>query len=426
MADSSPHFSVMQKSANKQTRADSAQTDNSSSDQSSSASTDAQPPNDLWERIRRDLSWQDKNSPRIDKAREEILRQPKYLPTVADRADFYLYYIVEEVKKRDMPIEIALLPLVESGLDPFASSPSGAAGLWQIMPETGIVLGLEQDKYYDGRHAVLDSTTVALDYLEKLYKQFDDDWLLAVAAYNSGAGNIAKAQEINEAKGLGTDYWSLKLPAKNNDYVSKLIALAQIVADPERFDVKIPKVENAPSFEVADTKGLPKLSRAAELAGVDMGTLRALNPGQRSESISPTQPCELLLPVGTLHRYEDNIAKLSPEELVQWKTYRVQPGDSLNQIAKKFDTQVAVLQEANSIRGSNIQAGETLKIPGDAELRQPAPAAAKVKAYSVRAGDSLYDIADRFNVSVNDLVAWNSLNPSAYLQPGQKLKLHSQ
>lgn len=386
-------------------------------------------PRDLWERIRRDLRWQDNHSPRIDKARQDYLRQPNYLPTVAERADFYLYYIVEEVQKRDMPIEIALLPLVESGLDPFASSPSGAAGLWQIMPETGIHLGLEQDKYYDGRHAVLDSTTVALDYLQTLYREFDEDWLLAVAAYNTGAGNIAKAQEINQAKGLGTDYWSLKLPAKNNDYVAKLIALAQIVADPEQYDVKIPAVENAPSFEVADTEGLLELSLAAELAGVDMETLRALNPGQLGESISPFRSSELLLPVGTLQRFEDNIARLSPEDLVQWKsyqykTYRIQPGDSLHEIARKFDTQVAVLQEANGMRGSDIQAGATLRIPGRGQA-QLATGKPPVKAYSVRAGDSLSHIADRFNVSVHDLVAWNALNPSAYLQPGQKLKLRN-
>jgi membrane-bound lytic murein transglycosylase D len=429
MADSSPQalrYPVMQKPSTRQTREEAAQDAEQAKapPEPSPAASPGNQPDDLWERIRRGLSWQDNKSARIDKAREEFLRQPNYLPMVSDRADFYLYYIVEEVQKRDMPLEIALLPLVESGLDPFASSPSGAAGLWQIMPETGIHLGLEQDSYYDGRHAVLDSTTVALDYLEKLHKEFDEDWMLAVAAYNTGAGNVARAQEINEAKGLGTDYWSLKLPAKAHDYVPKLIALAQIVADPEQFDVEIPAVENAPSFEVADTSGLLELSLAAELAGVDMDTLRALNPGQLSETISPFRPSELLLPVGTLHRYEHNIAKLSPEELVQWKTYRIQPGDSLHQIAKKFDTQVAVLREVNSIRGSNIQAGDTLKIPGEGRVRASSPAT-RVEAYSVRAGDSLYNIADRFNVSVNDLAAWNSLNPSAYLQPGQKLKLHN-
>lgn len=402
---------------------------------SPAAKSDAPPadpqPDDLWERIREDLSWQGADGPRIDKARAEFLSQPNYLPMVADRADYYLYYIVEEVDKRDMPMEIALIPMIESSLNPFASSPSGAAGLWQIMPETGVHLGLEQDSHYDGRHALQDSTEVALDYLEDLYEKFDEDWLLAVAAYNSGAGNVERAMDANERQGLSTDYWSLKLPAKAREYVPKIIALAQIVADPERFDVDIPAVENAPSFEVADAGGVSELSQAAELAGVDVDTLRAFNPGRLGESFTVSQPSEILLPVGTRNRFEYNISQLSPEELVQWQTYRIKPGDSLAQIARKFDTQVAALQDANSIRGSNIQAGDTLIIPGDAapERKSAAPeresaAAERPRDYKVCIGDSLYGIANKFNVSVNELVAWNALDPGAYLRPGQTLKLY--
>lgn len=383
-----------------------------------------QQPGDLWERIREDLRWEQNQGPRIDSAREAFLKQPNYLPMVADRADYYLYYIVEEVQKRDMPMEIALIPMIESGLNPFASGPSGAAGLWQIMPETGIHLGLEQDAHYDGRHALLDSTEVALDYLEELYEEFDEDWMLAVAAYNSGAGNVARAQAANAAKGLDTDYWSLNLPAKAREYVPKIIALSQIVADPERFDVEIPAVENAPSFEVADAGGVSELSQAAELAGVDIDTLRALNPGQLSESLTLSQTSEILLPVGTRDRFEYNIAQLSPEELVQWKTYRIKPGDSLAQIARKFDTQVAVLQEANSIRGSSIHAGDTLKVPGDAAPVPASPAGQRPRDYKVCAGDSLYGIAHRFNVSVSELVAWNAIHPGDVLRPGQTLKLY--
>jgi len=318
--------------------------------------------------------------------------------------------------------------MIESGLNPFASGPSGAAGLWQIMPETGIHLGLEKDAHYDGRHALLDSTEVALDYLEELYEEFDEDWMLAVAAYNSGAGNVARAQAANAAKGLDTDYWSLTLPAKAREYVPKIIALSQIVADPERFDVEIPAVENAPSFEVADAGGVSEMSQAAKLAGVDIDTLRALNPGQLSESLTLSQTSEILLPVGTRDRFEYNISQLSPEELVQWKTYRIKPGDSLAQIARKFDTQVAVLQEANSIRGSSIHAGDTLKVPGDAApAPMPAPvspAGQRPRDYKVCAGDSLYGIAHRFNVSVSELVAWNAIDPGDVLRPGQTLKLY--
>jgi membrane-bound lytic murein transglycosylase D len=390
------------------------------------AAQDGRQPDDLWERIREDLRWEQNQGPRIDRARENFLKQPSYLPAVADQADYYLYYIVEEVQKRDMPMEIALIPVIESGLNPFASGPSGAAGLWQILPETGIHLGLEQDAHYDGRHALPDSTEAALDYLEQLYEEFDEDWMLAVAAYNSGAGNVARAQAANAAKGLDTDYWSLNLPGQAREYVPKIIALSQIVADPERFDVEIPAVDNAPSFEVADAGGVSELSQAAELAGVDIDTLRALNPGQLSESLTLSQTSEILVPVGTRDRFEYNITQLSPEELVQWKTYRIKPGDSLALIARKFDTQVAVLQEANSIRGSSIHAGDTLRVPGDSEQSSALPEGKRPQDYKVCAGDSLYGIAHRFNVSVSELVAWNGIDPRGILRPGQTLKLYKQ
>ena len=325
-------------------------------------------PDDLWERIRLDLSWQNMQSPQVDSARKQFLRQPNYLPDISNRADYYLYYIVEEVKRRDMPMEIALIPLVESSLNPFASGPAGAAGLWQIMPATGTHLGLERNSVYDGRKDLQDSTTVALDYLESLYEEFDEDWLLALAAYNSGAGNVTRAREANEARGLDTDFWSLNLPGHTREYIPKVIALAQILADPERFDVDIPAVENAPSFEVVDTEKPLEMAQAAKLAGVDIDTLRALNPGQLGKSVAPNQSGELLLPVGTRNRFEYNIAQLSPEELVQSKTYRIKAGDSLGAIASKFDTEVALLQEVNGIHGSNIHAGDTLKIPGDGNV----------------------------------------------------------
>jgi membrane-bound lytic murein transglycosylase D len=380
----------------------------------------AEQPDDLWERIRLDLSWQDVESTRVDKARNAILRQSNYMAVVSNRADYYLYYIVEEVQKRDMPVEIALIPVVESTLNPFASSSSGAAGLWQIMPATGDHLGLEQDRYYDGRQALRDSTTVALDYLEDLHGRFDNDWLLALAAYNYGVGNVTRARKENEEKGLGTDYWSLKLPRQAHTYVPKLIALAQIVAEPERFDVEIPVVTNVPSFEVAELGGTMQMAQAAELAGVDVDTLRALNPGQIGDIISPYRQ-ELLLPAGTLDRFEYNIAQLSPEELVQWKTYRIKSGDSLDLIARKFDTDVAVLQQINGIHNDTIRAGSMLKIPADSS--EQLDSVPDPEGYSVRAGDSLYLIAGRYKVSVNDIIAWNALDPAAYLKPGQKLRL---
>lgn len=388
-----------------------------------------QPPADLWERMRRQLSWQTVHNAQIGKARDGYLRQPNYLPMISERANYYLYYIVQEVEKRDMPMEIALLPLVESTLNPFASSSARAAGLWQIMPATGRHLGLEQDWWYDGRRDIRDSTGMALDYLEALHKQFDDDWLLALAAYNSGKGRVARARAANAKKGLETDYWSLKLPRETRNYVPRLIALTQIVAYPEAFGVEIPGVANTPSFEVADTGGQLEMARAAQLAGIEMDTLRALNPGQLRWATSPDMPPELLLPLGTGALFEQGIAGLTPDDRVQWQHYRIERGDSLIRIAKKFDTQVGLLRQVNSIRGSNIRAGDTLMIPHGSSWESSLALAssseqATQRGYRVRQGDSLYVIAGKFKVSINDIIAWNALDPGKYLQPGQKLTLY--
>ncbi len=386
------------------------------------------PPVDLWDRIRRELTWQRIHNEQVGQARDRYLRQHDYLEVIAERAALYLYFIVEEVEARDLPMEIALLPLVESTLNPFAYSSQRAAGLWQIMPATGRYLGLERDWWYDGRRDLRDSTRAALDYLESLHGDFDGDWLLALAAYNSGKARVNRARASNRKKGLATDYWSLKLPRETRYYVPKLIALTQIIAYPEAFDLSIPTVANAPAFEIGDTGGQIEISRAADLAGIEVATVRALNPGHLRWATSPDQPPELLLPPGTLDRFSAGIATLTPEDRVTWEYYEIRRGDNLIGIAKKFDTDVALLRQANSIRGSMIRAGDTLMIPrGSAWYTSLAMAddePARARGYRVRRGDSLYLIADKFNVTVNDIVNWNSLDPGDYIQPGQKLTLY--
>jgi len=388
----------------------------------------APPPADLWQRIRAGLSWPAADNPKVAAERSRYLAQPNYLPVVADRANYYLYYIVEEVQARQLPMEIALLPLVESTLNPFASSPSHAAGLWQIMPATGRHLGLEQDWWYDGRRDLRDSTRVALDYLQSLHAEFDNDWLLALAAYNSGKGRVARARKSNLRNGLDADFWSLRLPRETRHYVPRLLALAQIIGDPDAHGVEIPPVPNSPSFEIVATGGQLEMARAAELAGVDIDTLRAFNPGQLRWANSPDVAQELLLPVGTGARFARGVAALMPDDRVQWQHYRIERGDTLIHIARRFGTQVGLLREVNGIRGSRIRAGDTLLIPqgGDwsSSLALAAREVAKPRDYRVRKGDSLYRIAGKFKVSINDIIAWNALDPKAYLQPGQQLTLY--
>jgi len=392
-----------------------------------SAEPEAPEPDDLWNRVRDGLTWQKFGNARVDAQRKALLRQSNYLPLVAQRADYYLYYIVEEVSARDMPMEIALIPVIESTLDPFASSYSGAAGLWQIMPRTGKRLGLERDAWYDGRQALRDSTEGALDYLQFLHDKFDGDWLLAVAAYNAGEGTIADARRA-VTRGRDPNYWSLKLRRQARDYVPKIIALAQIVATPERYGVEIPFVPDAPAFEIADTGAPLRFSQAAELAGVDVATLRALNPGRLLGTVSPHRDAELLLPVGTLEQFEEGLESLDPGELPQWQVYRIRPGDTLSQIARRFNTDVTLLAQVNDLPGNRIRAGDTLQVPVDAvagtDRHTGIANGARAQGYRVRAGDSLYRIASMFNVSVSNIVSWNRLDPGAYLHPGQKLTLY--
>ncbi len=387
----------------------------------------APPTEDLWVRIRQQLHWHTIHNAQIGHARDQLLAQGNYLPVVAGRAQPYLYYIVEQIEQRGMPIEIALLPMVESSYNPFAVSPQHAAGLWQIMPATGKYLGLEQNWWYDGRRDLRESTDTALTYLETLYAEFDDDWMLALAAYNSGKGRVRRAQRSNRSKGLATDYWSLNLPGETRRYIPKLIALSALIAYPETFSVQLPPIANSPAFSVVKTDGQIEMARAASLAAMDMATLRAYNAGQLRWATSPEQADELLVPNPFAQRMQAGIATLTDADRVSWQYYRIQQGDSLIRIARKFDTEVGLLRQVNHIDGNLIRAGKTMMIPvgssWESSLAMANSGEPQARGYKVRRGDSLYRIAGKFNVTIREIVAWNSLKRDAYLQPGQKLTL---
>ncbi len=387
------------------------------------------PPEDLWERMRRGLDWRAENNPAVRSARDAYLAQPLYLRVVGQRAQRYLHYIVEEVESRNMPMEIALLPLVESTLDPFAISPQQAAGLWQIMPATAKYLGMETDWWYDDRFDLRNSTRVALDYLEGLHADFNGDWLLALAAYNAGKGRVSGAVRRNAARGQPTDYWSLPLPRETRRYVPRLLALSEIIRNADDLGAELPPVANAPAFIAVSTGGQIELQRAAQLAGVEIATLRNYNPGHLRWATAPERN-EILLPALHAERFSRAVATLPIDERVSWSHYRIRSGDHLGGIARRFDTQVELLREVNGIDGHFIRAGDTLLIPrrgnwrGSLDLaRRASVERERERAYRVRSGDSLYRIANRFNVTIDDLVSWNKIDPSDYLRPGQTLTL---
>jgi membrane-bound lytic murein transglycosylase D len=366
---------------------------------------------------------------RIGAAREHYLAQQNYLERLGPRAQRYLYHLVTEVEDRGMPVELAMLPFVESAMNPFAYSGKRAAGLWQFMPGTADDLGMRRDWWFDARLDLRDSTAYALDYLASLHQEFDGDWLLALAAYNGGKYRIKRAQSRNAEAGRPTDYWSLELPRETRRYVPRLIALSTLIAFDEALGISLPPVPNEPVFTAVDTGGQVEMLRVAQMSGLDLVELRYFNPGQLRWATAPDGNDQILVPVDRAARLEDALAKLPDSDRVTWVHYRIRRGDSLLRIAKRFDTQVDLLRNVNNVRGNLIRAGDTMMIPNSAAWAQSLALAAGGatgvrRAYSVRNGDSLYVIAKRFDVSIDDIISWNELDPRRYLQPGQSLTLY--
>ncbi|MDP5064656.1 MAG: LysM peptidoglycan-binding domain-containing protein [Haliea sp.] len=386
-------------------------------------------PDDLWGRIQHGMQWQLPENAQVDDARDYYLRQKGSLKGVlAERGSLYLHYIVEEVERRELPLELALLPLVESQLNPFAVSSQQAVGVWQIIPTTGETLGVTNNWWFDGRRDLRDSTRAALDYLEYLHATLGGDWLNAIAAYNGGVGRVSRAMASNDAKGRPTDFWSLPLPKETRNYVPRLLALSSLIAEPERFDMDLPPLRNHPAFVAVPTGGQLELARAAQLAGMSKANLHALNPGHLRWATAP-QASELLLPPERAHAFTQQLAVLDDDHRVRWEHYEVRRGDTLSKIARVFSTRVELLREANKLQSNFIREGATLMIPrgGDWETslasRESAPGP-KAKDYKVRPGDSLYRIAGRFKVRVEDIIAWNALNARSPIFPGQQLTLY--
>lgn len=358
-----------------------------------------------------------------------------------ERASPFMYEIAEAIERRGMPTELALLPIVESAFNPNASAPGNIVGMWQILGSTGRSLGLKQDWWYDGRRDPIASTEAALDYLETLYEMFDQDWLLALAAYNAGPGNIQKAIDRNASRGRPVDFWSLNLPSVTEEYIPKLIALSQLVAARDHFGVDLASIKNEHVVELVEIGHQLDLQFAAELAGMDPEQLYQLNPGFRQWATHPDGPHNLLLPVGHKDDFLNALANAPERPQVTWDRYVVQRGDSLSKIARQFGTEVAALQQANGLDGSRIIAGESLLIPTAyaAGATIPVPNAPQYyvssstpveppdgsSQYTVRSGDTLWQIASRYNLKVSELIEMNKVDVEAILKPGQVLNVKS-
>ena len=398
---------------------------------------------DLWSRLRNGFAMDhDQGDERVQQQLDWYARHPAYIERVVERGRRYLHYIIEETERRGLPMEYALLPVVESAFDPFAYSHGRASGLWQFIPGTGRHFGLDQSWWHDDRRDVIASTNAALTYLDQLAKRFDGDPTLALAAYNSGGGTVNSAIRRNNRQGKPTDYWSLRLPTETRHYVPKLIALARIFDDPEAYGITLPPLEDEPYFEVVETGGQIDLAHAAELAGVDVDEIYLLNPSFNRWATRPDGPHRLLVPVASADRFRQGVASLDPNTRVSWENYQVRSGDNLGAIARRYGTTPSVLKEVNKLRSDMIRVGQQLLIPSaragedNYSLSQSQRLARKQESagrknggqrveHRVARGDTFWDIAREHGVSVRQVAAWNGMAPGDPLVPGRKLVIWS-
>ncbi|HYT47867.1 MAG TPA: transglycosylase SLT domain-containing protein, partial [Burkholderiales bacterium] len=317
-------------------------------------------PGDLWQRIRRGFAIPDIDNKLVEQHTAYYAARPEYLQRVFDRSRLYLYHIVEEIEKRSLPTELALLPMVESAFNPMAYSRSHASGLWQFIPGTGRRYELKQNWWYDGRRDIVDSTTAALDYLTFLY-QMHGDWQLALASYNWGENAVARAIAKNRAAGKPTDYEHLKMPAETRNYLPKLQALKNIIANPEPFGVLLDPIPNQPYFASFTRLVDIDVQLAAKLAEMPVEEFMALNPGFSRPLIRAAMTPRIVLPADKIDVFHDNLSKLEGESLVSWKTYYPKKGETFESIAKKHGLMLGQLKEVNGI-GPRVRVVPTMLV----------------------------------------------------------------
>ncbi|MDP3481898.1 MAG: LysM peptidoglycan-binding domain-containing protein [Sulfuricella sp.] len=397
-------------------------------------------PVDLWERIRDGFALQELDSPLVQNHVAWYANRPEYVRRMVERSQLYLYHIVEEVEKRGMPTEVALLPMIESAFNPKAYSTSHASGIWQFIPSTGKYFGLEQNWWYDGRRDVTAATDAALDYLQKLHDMFGS-WELALAAYNWGEGSVQRAIAKNRKKGLPTDYLSLTMPAETRNYLPKLMAVKQIIMDPAARNLTLAPIPNRPYFVSVATTQHIDLAVAARLAGMPLHDFVSLNPAYNRPVINAKGSRALLLPVDKANTFTSNLESYD-KPLVSWKSYTPTRGEKIDNVARRFSISVARLKEINSITKRNkLSAGQTLlvplsrneaAIPAFDEAQQaiepeetgPLPVSSRL-IYAVKKGDTLASIAKRHKISAAQIKALNNLR-SNRLSNGQKLVIRQE
>ncbi len=389
-----------------------------------------QPVGDLWQRIRNGFGMEDLEGKLVRQKTAQYAARPEYLQRIIERSKLYLYHIVEEIEKRGLPTELALLPMVESAFNPMAYSRAHASGLWQFIPGTGKRFELEQNSWYDGRRDIVDSTSAALDYLTKLH-QMHGDWHLALASYNWGEGAVKRAIERNKRARKKTNYESLRMPRETRHYIPKLQALKNIISEPEKYGIDLDAIPNQPYFAVITDAPDIDVHLAAKLADMPVEEFLALNPGFSRPLIRSSTSRRIILPADKVVSFYDNLDQYDEDSLVSWQVYQPKAGEKLETIARKFEIDIKELRRINGIHPRSTRLPKELVVPMNEDARAtlaelpimyspPIPSHGPARAvHVVRRGDTLGSIATRYRTSVNNLKRWNQLG--RYLQVGQKI-----
>lgn len=395
-------------------------------------------PENLWERLRSLFALDHRlDHPRVQAEIRWYQKHPDYIARVSQRATPHLHYIVERIEDEGLPGELALLPVIESAFDPFAYSHGRAAGIWQIIPGTARHLGLKTDYWYEGRRDIPDATGAALRYLTALHQSLDQDWLLALAAYNNGEGNVRRAMRRNRQQGRPETFFDLKLHRETTGYVPRLLAISAVVASPEQYGLVLPPVPNTPHWVMVDIEGQIDVATAAGLMDITTEDLYRLNPGLNQWSTPPSGPHRLLVPVNRVSRLLDGLNSLAPQERIAWRRHVVASGETLGDIALTHDTTVRTLQQSNGINDHIIVPGQSLLIPvakasddtygltQSERLKRTQSRLQKEHGiphrHTVVPGDTLWDLSMAYGVGVRSLAKWNGKAPRDLIIPGDVL-----
>jgi membrane-bound lytic murein transglycosylase D len=397
----------------------------------------AEPPADIWVRIRQGFAMPDLENDLVKDREDWYAARPDYMVRMTERSRKYLFHIVEELERRNMPTELALLPFIESAFNPEAVSSAKAAGMWQFMPATGKYFDLKQNMFRDERRGVIESTRAALDYLQKLYGMFGD-WHLALAAYNWGEGSVSRALAKNKAAGLGLSYSDLNMPNETRYYVPKLQAVKNIISQPENFNARLPLIQNHPYFRSVSITRDIDVKLAANFAGISLDDFKALNPSMSRPVILAAGTQEILLPWDNADRFTRRLEEHANKPLASWTAWSVPKTMKANEAAKLVNMSEADLRSINPIpSGMQLKQGSTLLVKRqgalDIDVTEHLADNAQISfapevvlrriMVKVLKGDTLATLANRHDVSPSNIADWNKLKMPVALKPGQSVAI---